>query len=87
MGRLLSSFVEDHTSLCYFISFGVVGVLVDLDHLFYLFIPTVNGRAWHPALLVVCWLCLCSISAFSAGLLIKLVLKRLISFKEDRLGE
>jgi len=76
MGRLLAAFVEGHTPFCTLVSFGVVGVLIDLDHLFALFISDVDGRAWHPALCVLCWFAFCGVIAFSAGLLAKLVLKR-----------
>ena len=51
-------------------------VLIDVDHLFALFISDVDGRAWHPALCVLCWFAFCGVIAFIAGLLAKLVLKR-----------
>jgi len=72
--RLFTSFVEGHTSFCTFVSYGVVGVLIDLDHLFALFISDVDGRAWHPALCVLCWFAMCGVIAFITGLLVKLVL-------------
>jgi hypothetical protein len=87
MVRLLASFMEGRTSFCFVIGCGMVGVCIDIDHLFALFIPTVDGRAWHPALCVLCWFAFCGVIAFVAGLLVKLVLKRLISFNQDRLSE
>jgi len=77
MVRLFTSSVEDCAPFCTFVSYGVVGVLIDLDHLFALFISDVDGRAWHPALCVLCWFSFCGVIAFITGLLVKLVLKKM----------
>lgn len=74
MRKAFKSILENHPSFCYFILFGICGVLVDVDHAIQVFLPVGTGRAWHPALIIMCGFCVCFIGAFVCGLFIKVVL-------------
>lgn len=54
---------------------GLVGVLVDIDHLIsYYLIPRQRGRFLHTPLLIISCVALLGCSAYLGGLLIKMVL-------------
>jgi len=55
---------------------GVIGVLVDIDHpIAYYFIPEWSGRFLHTPLLIASGLVLCGCCSYTAGLLLRMVLR------------
>ena len=59
---------------------GIVGVLVDLDHVIsYYLVPQWSGRFLHTPLLVVSSAVLCGLITYIGGLFIRMVLKKGLS--------
>lgn len=56
---------------------GLVGVLVDLDHIvaYYAGYPAGSGRVFHEHILIASGIMLCGLIAYLAGLLGKAILK------------
>lgn len=55
---------------------GLVGVLIDLDHIIaYYWATGLNGRFLHTPILIFSGLVLVGLGSYLAGLLVKLVLK------------
>ena len=55
---------------------GIIGILVDLDHLIaYYWLTGLNGRFLHTPILVISGIVLFGLGSYLTGLLVKLVLK------------
>ena len=76
MRNALDRHLEKRGTLFAFCGGGVLGVLVDADHVlkYYLF-PGEIERFLHTPLLIVCCIALCGCGAYLAGLYLKSLLK------------
>jgi len=55
---------------------GVIGVLVDIDHIIaYYWVRSLDGRFLHTPLLIISCVVLCGCCTYIGGLLLRMVLK------------